>query len=150
MVENTLLSTTEDQGKGKKVILSRFLKHIWNEGREDMIGAYIAPHYKIHHDPGDPWHGKTLDIEGFKTRLRDSRAPFPDQYFTIQEMIEKTDAVAVSWHWQGSHLGQLAGFEPTGKVITMSGLTIYYFENEKLSGHWQVADRLGVFQQLSS
>ncbi len=150
MVENTLLSTTEDQGKGKKAILSRFLKHIWNEGREDMVDDYIAPKYKIHHDPGDPWHGQALDIEAFKNRLRVSRAPFPDQCFTIHEMIEKTDAVAVSWHWQGSHLGQLVGIEPTGKVITMSGLTIYYFENEKLSGHWQVVDRLGVFQQLSS
>ena len=31
----------------------------------------------------------------------------------------------------------------------MSGATVYYFDDsERISGHWQIADRLGVFQQL--
>jgi hypothetical protein len=32
----------------------------------------------------------------------------------------------------------------------MSGATVYYFEGERLSGHWQIVDRLGVFQQLAA
>ncbi len=150
MVKRSPLSTTEDQHMDNKAVMSLFMKHIWNEGREDMVENYVAPQYKIHHDPGDPWHGKTLNLDAFKNRLRVSRAPFPDQCFTTREMIEENNNVAISWLWQGSHLGQLAGIKPTGKMITMSGLTIYYFENGKLSGHWQMADRLGVFQQLSS
>jgi len=31
----------------------------------------------------------------------------------------------------------------------MTGLTIYMFDGTRLSGHWQVADRLSVFQQLT-
>ena len=30
----------------------------------------------------------------------------------------------------------------------MSGITLYFFENDRISGHWQVADRLSVYQQL--
>ena len=32
----------------------------------------------------------------------------------------------------------------------MSGATVYYFDDEKIVGHWQITDRLGVFQQLRS
>ena len=31
----------------------------------------------------------------------------------------------------------------------MSGLTIYYFDGARLSGHWQIVDRLSVYQQLT-
>jgi predicted ester cyclase len=54
----------------------------------------------------------------------------------------------MTWLWTGTHLGEIAGFPATGKQIKMSGATVYYFEEERISGHWQITDRLGVFQQL--
>jgi len=66
-------------------------------------------------------------------------------------MLADNNAVAVSWLWHGTHLGEIAGFPPTGKPIRMSGITIYYFdEHDRLTGHWQIVDRLGVFQQLAA
>ena len=36
-----------------------------------------------------------------------------------------------------------------GKPITMSGATLYYFDDRgRITGHWQVADRLSIYQQL--
>ena len=32
----------------------------------------------------------------------------------------------------------------------MSGLTLYSFDGDRLSGHWQVADRLSIYRQLST
>ena len=29
-------------------------------------------------------------------------------------------------------------------------ITVYYFDGERLTGHWQITDRLGVYQQLRS
>tara|TARA_R110002072_G_scaffold103017_3_gene226163 strand:+ start:254 stop:373 length:120 start_codon:yes stop_codon:yes gene_type:complete len=34
--------------------------------------------------------------------------------------------------------------------ITMSGLTIYDFDGDRLSGHWQSCDRLGVGMQFQA
>lgn len=31
----------------------------------------------------------------------------------------------------------------------MTGMTICMFDGTRLSGHWQIADRLSVFQQLT-
>jgi predicted ester cyclase len=46
-------------------------------------------------------------------------------------------------------VGDIPGFPASGKQIKMSGATVYYFEGNRITGHWQITDRLGVFQQLS-
>jgi len=133
----------------QKEILQAFIREVWNEGRLEAVERYLAPRYTIHHDPGDAWEGKELDQEGFRERLRLSRAPFPDQRFEILELFGDGSAVVMTWTWKGTHRGELAGFQPSGKIVEMSGATVYYFdENERICGHWQIADRLGVFQQL--
>ncbi|HEX4636713.1 MAG TPA: ester cyclase, partial [Rhizomicrobium sp.] len=76
--------------------------------------------------------------------------PFPDQRFTPVSILEDGDAVAIAWMWTASHKGDIAGFAATGARLAMSGLTIYDFDGEnRIRGHWQVIDRLGVFQQLA-
>ena len=132
----------------QKEILAAFIEEVWNEGNLAAADKYIAAPYTIHHDPGDPWDGQTLDFEGFKERVRLSRAPFPDQRFEIQEFLADGNAVAITWFWTGTHLGDMPGFPATGRSIKMSGATVYYFEGERITGHWQITDRLGVYQQL--
>ncbi|HKJ32731.1 MAG TPA: ester cyclase [Balneolales bacterium] len=131
----------------KKNILLKFIQQVWNEGNADAASEYIASTYTIYHDPGDPWDDMTLDLEGFKTRVLKLRAPIPDQYFEIQEIFEKDNCVAITWLWHGSHLREIADYPATGKRLRMSGATVYYFEGKHITGHWQITDRLSVYQQ---
>lgn len=133
----------------KKTLLHGFLQEIWADGCLESVDKYLSDTYHIQHDPGDPWDGQTLTREGFKDRLVKSRAMAPDQTFTVVKMTEENDYVAVAWTWRGTHLGDIPGFPATGRTITMSGLTMYSFKGGRVSGHWQIADRLCVFQQLS-
>jgi len=133
----------------RKALLTEFLERVWSQGEVDAVDDYLADTYTIHNDPGDPWDGKTLSSEGFKERLIRSRAVVPDQKFTPVEMIEEGDRVAVSWSWEGTHLGDMPGLPATGRPIRMTGLTIYSFSGGRLSGHWQLADRLGIYQQIT-
>lgn len=133
-----------------KEILAAFIQAVWSEGRADAADEYLADQYVIHHDPGDPWDGQTLDLEGFKNRVRQSRAPFPDQRFDIHEMMSEQNRVVASWFWSGTHKGDFPGFPASGKRITMSGITVYYFDAGKICGHWQMTDRAGVYQQLTA
>jgi predicted ester cyclase len=109
---------------------------------------FVAPLYTLRHDPGDPQDGRTLDLAGYAERLVRSRAPFPDQRFEILELIADCDAIVMTWRWTGTHLADLPGFPACGRRITMTGATVYYFDGQFLCGHWQIVDRLGVFQQL--
>lgn len=133
----------------RKLRLAAFIHHVWDEGKVDASDDYVAEAYTIRHDPGDPWDGKTLDRAGFKDRVQKSRAAFPDQKFDIQELFADGQNIVMTWLWSGTHTGDLPGFPATDRPISMSGATVYTFDNnERLTGHWQITDRLGVFQQL--
>ncbi len=129
--------------------LAQFIRQVWDEGKADAADVYLAETYTIHHDPGDPWDGMVLDLAGFKDRVRRSRAAFPDQHFDIQGLFADGNSIAMSWLWAATHIGDLPGFSASGKTIRMSGATVYTFDGEdRLTGHWQITDRLGVYQQL--
>lgn len=129
--------------------LANFLSDIWTNGRLDLIPRYVGDHYLIHHDPGDPWDGQLLNQKGFRDRVANSRAAAPDQVFTPVDMVAEGQRVAVAWTWTGTHLGDLPGFPASGRSLSMSGLTVYRFDGwDMLTGHWQIADRLGVAHQL--
>lgn len=133
----------------RKARLTRFIEQVWDQGDEDAVDLHVADAYVIRHDPGDPWDGQTLDRAGFKDRLRKSRAAFPDQTFDIQALFEDGDEVVMTWLWSATHTGDLPGFAATGATIRMSGATVYSFDAEdRITGHWQITDRLGVYQQL--
>jgi steroid delta-isomerase-like uncharacterized protein len=139
---------TMANGSGIKAILTQFIDEVWNAGNVDASDKYIAPKYTIHHDPGDPWDKQELDLAGYKERLRISRSPFPDQRFNIQNLIAEDNTAIMTWLWSGTHKGDIPGFAATGNIIRMSGATVYYFNAGRLTGHWQITDRLGVYMQL--
>lgn len=143
------MNTSANREALRRQRLTDFIHRIWNEGDAKAASDFIADSYTIHHDPGDPWEGMTLDLAGFRDRIVQSRAAFPDQCFDIQGVFANGDGLVLTWLWSGTHQAELAGFAPTGKTVRMSGATAYFFDaNDRLTGHWQVADRLGVFQQL--
>ncbi|HOB14012.1 MAG TPA: ester cyclase [Novosphingobium sp.] len=133
----------------RKRRLSDFISRVWDNGDLDAVDADLADTYTIHHDPGDPWDGQVLDRAGFKDRVAKSRAAFPDQHFDIQALIAEGDSVVMTWLWTATHTGDLPGFPATGRPVRMSGATVYGFDQDlRLTGHWQITDRLGVYQQL--
>lgn len=131
-------------------IVEHFLERVWNLGLVDECDELVADEYAIHHDPGDPWDGRVLSREQFKERVWLSRAPCPDQRFTVIHAAEGEGFVFVAWSWVGTHLGEIGGVPPTGRELTMSGATVYFLADGKVSGHWQAVDRLGVAKQLAA
>jgi steroid delta-isomerase-like uncharacterized protein len=128
--------------------LRLFMDRVWTAGEVDAVDEYLAAAYTIYSDPGDPWEGRTLDVQGFKQRLSTSRAPFPDLRFELEEFVEEGNRVAVGWTMRGTNTGSFGGRAATGRVIAVRGLTVYYFADGRISGHRQVVDRLTVAQQL--
>jgi steroid delta-isomerase-like uncharacterized protein len=132
-------------------LLKDFLDVVWSSGEIEQCRRFLADFYTIRHDPGDPWDGQTIDLASFQRRVRLSRAPFPDQAFSVQHWFENSDGVAISWLWSATHLDDLANFPASGQTVAMSGMTIYSFNAaDRIDGHWQVTDRLGVFRQLQA
>jgi steroid delta-isomerase-like uncharacterized protein len=131
-----------------KALLAEFMEEVWNKGNMENLDKYISPPYVIHRDPGDPWEGQSLDLPTFKKRVLQSRHIFPDLHFAVQEIVGERDKVAISWYLEGTQKGDVPGLPASGKRVRVPGLTLYSFANGKITGHWQVVDRLGFMQQL--
>jgi predicted ester cyclase len=67
----------------------------------------------------------------------------------IQDFVCEKNKISISWYMSGTQIGDIPDLLPAaGKEISASGLTIYYFSEGKISGHWQVFDRLTFLEQL--
>ena len=131
-----------------KAVVSTLIEQVWNQGNVTKLSEVIAPAYRIHRDPGDPWEGKTLDLATFEQRLANARKVLPDLHFDLEDILADGDKVVVRWRYRATHKGDLPNFKATGQSVDVSGLTIYQLEDGKITGHWQETDRFSMMMQL--
>ncbi|MBA3944075.1 MAG: ester cyclase [Herpetosiphonaceae bacterium] len=77
-------------------------------------------------------------------------AGFPDVQYTVHDVVAQADKVVARWTATATHQGSFAGIEPTGKDVTMLGITIFQVAEGKIRGLWNNWDLFGLLQQLRS
>jgi predicted ester cyclase len=89
-------------------------------------------------------------LDAYKQIITDLRKAFSDVQFTFDEVVSEGEAVATRWTFRGTHTGQLPNppIPPTGKRVTMTGLTLVHTVNGKTVEAWEYSDMLGLMQQL--
>jgi steroid delta-isomerase-like uncharacterized protein len=128
-----------------KTIVRRLFEELWNKGNLSVADELFAPNYK-HHDTSTLDFGLGPDSE--KKRATLYRTAFPDVRFTIEDIVAEGETVMARWSCRGTHKGDLSGIAPTGKQITISGVTIARLANGKMGEGWVNWDALGLMQQL--
>ena len=129
-----------------KHIAERLIEEPW-KGNMDVIDELIAPGY-IGYDPSapEPIRGPT----GAKTQIQQYIDGFPDGRITVDDQIAEGDKVASRWTGRGTQTGEMAGIAPTGKGVTVSGITISRLENGLVVEEWTTWDTLGMLVQLGA
>jgi steroid delta-isomerase-like uncharacterized protein len=128
-----------------KEIVRRLGIEPW-QGKLGVIDELVAPNYVGH----DPAAGEQQGPEGVKEFIKSYLAGFPDGTITIDEQLAEGDLVATRWTGRGTHKGELMGVPPTGKQVTVSGITISRVKNGKVVEEWSNWDTLGLLQQLGA
>jgi predicted ester cyclase len=128
-----------------KALIRRLFEEVFNQGQEEVVDEIIAPDY-VATFPGRP--DPLLGPDGVKQNQRMFRAAFPDIHETAEEMIAEGDRVAVRWTGSGTQHGPLMGIPPTGKQVTVTGISIFRIAHRQLVEGWISMDMLGVLQQL--
>jgi predicted ester cyclase len=77
-------------------------------------------------------------------------AGFADLRIIIEDLIEEGDRVAVRWRATGTLTGHGMGFAPTGRPMTITGMTIARVQNGQIIEGWNNFDVLGMHQQLGT
>ena len=99
------------------------------------------------------WHsafpGVAPDREGYRQSV-ESLAPFADIHCAAEDMVAEGDKVAVRWTWRGTHTGEYMGIAPTGKQVTITGVSILRIVAGKIVEQWDEQDMLGFMEQLGA
>jgi len=85
-------------------------------------------------------------------RIKQSTLPFlaafPDWHGTVDDIMVDGDKVINRWSGHGTNTASLMGMPPTGKAVTMTGITIFRISGNKIVEEWTEANQLGLMQQL--
>jgi predicted ester cyclase len=87
--------------------------------------------------------------EGVKQYVGRLREGFPDVILTVEDQVAEGDKIATRWTAQGTHDGELMGIDPTGRVATVTGITVQRFAADgRIVEGWTSWDMFGMLQQL--
>ena len=114
---------------------------------------------------GNPEIAKKLYSEGAERRdpnqAQSARGPqeiaryvaevhtgYPDFELKVNETVAEGNCLVTHWTCTGTHKGNFQGISPTGKRISISGLSFARMENDKIAEERVYFDRLAMLEQL--
>jgi predicted ester cyclase len=128
----------------------RLLEQSFNTGNFELIDELVALE-AVQHDPALPAQLRDLrGPDGIKRTVTMYRTAFPDLRMTVDEAIASGDKVALRWHSEGTHRGELAGLAPTGVHGSVTGISIDRWQDGKVVEVWAEWDNLGLARQLGA
>ena len=128
-----------------KAIARYLTEEVFNKGNLEAIDTIISADF-THHDPNT--REFSSGPSGYKKFIQGYRKAFPDLQITIQQQIAEGDLVVDRWIGQGTHQGELMGIAPTGKQVSITGMTIHRIADGKIVETWNNFDSLSMVQQL--
>jgi len=127
-----------------KALASRWSREIWGKGDKNAIGELLAANFVFNYAPP----GVSSDLEGYKQTVSMGLTSFADVSCQPEDMVAEGDKVAVRWTWKGKHESEYMGVPPTGKQVTITGISILRIKGGKIVEEHAEIDNLGMMQQL--
>ncbi len=121
----------------------RIREDVWNNGDVSLIDDYFADDVTII-VPGAKFRGK----DGFKQFMGIYREAFPDLHVTQNGYYQDGNSAALEWTFEGTHNGPLMGIDPTGKKMSLDGVTTSRYDNGKVVEQRFYWDRVEQFTKL--
>jgi steroid delta-isomerase-like uncharacterized protein len=129
-----------------KAIVRRFLEGVINTGNPGVADEVCADDLA--------WHGGSLGemrgLVAFKAMVGPFLAAFPGLRVEVGDLLADGDKVTARYTWRGAHRGEFFGIPPTGKEVTVTGISIYRVAGGKIAEEWWQEDLLGLMQQLGA
>jgi predicted ester cyclase len=119
----------------------------FNDGDIDgYVETLYAPDASFHYFPPGLPHGHV----GARMFYGGLIAAFPDAHLAINETVVEGDLLSARFGLEMTHQGEFQGIPPTGRRVTMTGITIMRFANGKVVERWSENDLMGLLIQLGA
>jgi steroid delta-isomerase-like uncharacterized protein len=123
--------------------MRRWFEEVWNQRQVAAIDEILAPDCPIHGLGPAPLIGGA----GFRVFHQAFGRAFPDLHLEVLSVVVGEDDVAVRFRSRGTHTGDTMG-PPSGKPISVEGVTFARFRDGRAIEAWNLVDFLGMYQQL--
>jgi steroid delta-isomerase-like uncharacterized protein len=127
-------------------LMKRWYREVWLEAKKETIFELLAPHASLHGQTGP--EQEIRGPEGFLAFAGSIREAFPDTEVFVQDVFGMEDKVAVRWVATATHTGTGLGVPPSGKRISVSGMTMARIQNGQIVEGWDNWDRLGMLEKI--
>lgn len=94
--------------------------------------------------------GLSAGIQGYRELMAMYFSSFPDLQITVDDVIAEGDKVVTRFTSRGTHGGEFMGIAPTGKPITVGGISIVRVAGGTVTEEWDQLDMFGGLQQLGA
>ena len=121
------------------------LVELWNTGNPE-IAKQLYQTGAERYDPNQPQPAR--GPEEIARYVAEVRAGYPDFKLQVNDTVVQENRLALYWTCTGTHQGEFQGIPPTGRRITVSGLSLERIENGKIAEDRVYFDRLTLFEQL--
>ncbi|HXL34176.1 MAG TPA: ester cyclase [Gemmatimonadales bacterium] len=126
-----------------KQVSRKILEDVFGKGKYEYLDQVCDSSFKGH----DPMSGE-FDVAGFKRDAESYRTAFPDLTPTVLGLCGEGDTVCTLWRCTGTHQKPFMGVQPTGKKITVDGISFDRYRNGKLVESFAQWDTLRFLQTL--
>jgi steroid delta-isomerase-like uncharacterized protein len=126
-----------------KALVRRFEEEVWNGRDPSLVDKFFTAGHVFRAAGAPP-----LDREGHREMIAEFLRAFPDGRNTTDDLLAEGDKVVHRWTYRGTHEGAFQGMPPTGRQVTLTGISIWRFEGDKIVESWHELDTLGLLQQL--
>jgi len=126
-------------------IVRMFFEGLWSEGDLRLVDELVAPEH-VHHFADEKVHGR----EGVRALVQELRSAFPDLNFSVDDVVDAGQKVAVRWTAHGTHHGVLGDLQPTARRARWTGIDIIHIRDRRIVELWAGPDGQSLWEQLTS
>jgi steroid delta-isomerase-like uncharacterized protein len=139
------MATDTSRLEQNKEIVRRYTDEVFNEKRYDVIDQVVADDFVSHNSalPTD-----ITSREEFKETVTGIHAAFPDLEARIDDIVAEEDMVVTRTIEGGTHQGEFAGLDATGRSFEVEAINVYHVEDGTITENWVQFDTMGMMEQL--
>jgi predicted ester cyclase len=130
-------------------VLRSAYQAIWNRRMLGLVDTLYAAQVRVHGATNREFYGRGA----YKAFILSLLAMFPDGAFEIDDLYwmgndDEGYLTALRWHFVGTHRGAGIYGPPTGRQITMWGITQQRIERRLIVEEWLLFNEFEIMQQL--
>lgn len=95
---------------------------------------------------GDPEN--IVGIENFRAYYQNHLTGFSEREFIIKNIFGQDDNIVKHWQFKGKHTGNFFEIPPTGKTVSIEGVTLVKMKNGRIAREQDFMDSTVLLQQL--